>query len=78
MFEAVRPSFPCNTFYYLKENNYLYKDIIVKPENISGDILTLTVTHTDRLDTQSDNEDETSILTDLLVNPIDIPIPINI
>ena len=56
----------------------MYKDIIVKPENISGDIITLTVTHTDRLDTQSDNEDETSILTDLLVNPIDIPIPINI
>ena len=35
-------------------------------------------THTNKLDAQSDNEEETLNLTDLLVNQLDIPIPINI
>ena len=35
-------------------------------------------THTNKLDTQSDNEDEPLNLTDLLVNQLDIPIPINV
>ena len=35
-------------------------------------------THTNRLYTQSDNEDETLNLKDLLVNQLDIPIPIDI
>ena len=35
-------------------------------------------THANRPDTQSDNEDETLNLTDLLVNQLDMPIPINI
>ena len=35
-------------------------------------------THTNKLDTQSVNEEETLNLTDLLVNQLDIPIPINI
>ena len=73
MFEAVRPAFLCNILYYLKENNHLHKDIIVKPENISRDLITLVNTHTSNLDTQSDNEDETLNLTDLLVNQLDIP-----
>ena len=55
----------------------MYKDIIVKPENIS-DLITLADTHTNRLDTQSDNEGETLNLTDFLVNQLDIPIPIKI
>ena len=53
----------------------MYKDI-VKPENIS-DLITLADTHTNRLDTQSD-EGETLNLTDFLVNQLDIPIPIKI
>ena len=75
---AVRPAFLGNILYYLRENNHLYKDIIVKPKNISGNLITLADTHTNRLDTQSDNEDKTLNLPDLLVNQIDIPISINI
>lgn len=55
--------------YQHKENNYLYKDIIIKP--ISGELITFEDTRTNRLDTKSDNEDETSNLTDLLVNQLD-------
>ena len=65
---AVRPAFLGNILYYLRENNHLYKDIIVKPKNISGNLITLADTHTNRLDTQSDNEDKTLNLPDLLVN----------
>ena len=69
----------CATFCITLEKIYhLYKDIIVKPENFSGDLITLADTHTNRLDTQSDNEDETLNLTDLLVYHLDISIPINI
>ena len=67
LFEAVGPSFLCNILCYLREN-----------KRISGDLITLADTHTNRLDTQSDNVDETSNLTDLLANQLDIPIPINI
>ena len=59
--------------YYLKENDHLYEDIIVKPENISRDLITLVDTHNNNLDNQSDNEDETLNLTDILVNQLDIP-----
>ena len=51
-FEAVIPAFLFNILYQLGENNHLYKDIIVKPENISGDLITLADTLTNRLDTQ--------------------------
>ena len=78
LFEAVRSAFLCNILYYLRENNHLYKDIIVKPKNISGDLITLVDTHTNRQNTRSDNEDETLNLADLLVNQLDIPIPKNI
>ena len=54
MFEGIRPDFSGNILYCLRENNHLYKDIIVKPENISGDLIILADTHTNRLDTQSD------------------------
>ena len=57
-FEAVRSAFLCNILCYLRESNHLYKDIIVKPENISEDLINLADTHTNRLDTQSNNEDE--------------------
>ena len=63
--------------HYLRENNHLYKDI-VKPKNISGDLITLVDTHTNRQNNRSDYEDETLNLADLLVNQLDIPIPINI
>ena len=59
--------------YYLKENDHLYEDIIVKPENISRDLITLVDTHNNNLDNQSDNEDQTLNLTDILVNQLDIP-----
>ena len=62
LFEPFMPAFLCNILYY---------HIIVKPENISGDLITLADTHTNRLDTQSNNEDETLNLTDLLVNQIE-------
>ena len=69
MFETVIPAFLWKILYQHKENNYLYKDIIIKP--ISGELITFEDTRTNRLDTKSDNEDETSNLTDLLVNQLD-------
>ena len=56
----------------------MYKDIIAKSENISGDLITLADTHTNSLDTQSDKEYKTLNLRDLLANQLHIPIPINI
>ena len=76
--EAVRPESLCNILYYLREDNHFYNDIIVKPENVFGDLINLPNIHTNRVDTQSDNEDETMNITDLLANQLDIPIPINI
>ena len=69
LFETVRPASLWKILYQHKENNYLYKDIIIKP--ISGELITFEDTRTNRLDTKSDNEDETSNLTDLLVNQLD-------
>ena len=78
MFEAVRPASWCNVLYYVRENNHFYKDIIIKPENFSGDLISLADTYTNRLDTQSGNKEETWNLTDLLVNQLDIQISLNI
>ena len=78
LFEAVRPASLCNILYYPRANNHLYKHIIAKPQNVSQNLITMADTHTNRLYAQSDNEDETLNLKDLLVNQLDIPIPIDI